>query len=242
MYQAPMPYCGPAPLPAQIWSAWNLDPSLIGGLTLLALLLFWRGGAQGRGPAAVAMLVLVITFVSPLCALTVALFSARTAHHLLLVTLAAPALALALPLLPRMPASLSVAALSAAMIAWHVPAVYDAIWWSDTLYWTMQAAMLLPAWIFWSSVLAPGITAPDALRRALFIGGLAGIMGLIGAVLTFAPGILYVQHIEGAAQWGLPVLADQQLAGLIMWVPGFLPLAGLAALMLRRAWQGGFAT
>lgn len=235
-----MTYCGPAPLPEDIWAAWNLDPLLLAGLALAGGLLIWRSDRQGRGPALIALAALVVAFVSPLCALTVALFSARAAHHLLLITIAAPALALALPLAARLPASLSLVALSAAMIAWHLPGVYAMVWWSDAVYWGLQAAMLLPAWAFWSAVLAPGITAEDAFARALLIGGLAGVMGLIGAALTFAPGILYIQHVTGAAPWGLPALADQQLAGLIMWVPGFVPLALLAGLMLRRGWMAGF--
>jgi putative membrane protein len=241
MDQAYLPYCGPAPMPDQIWRAWNLDPVLMAGLAVMAFVILWRTGPDARGVGILGWFALVVAFVSPLCALTVALFAARATHHLLLVTIAAPALALAVPLLSRLPASLSLAALSIAMIAWHIPSIYARIWWSDALYWGMQAAMLLPAWAFWSAVLSPGITAEGALRRGLLIGGLAGIMGLIGAVLTFAPGILYVQHIDGAGAWGMRALSDQQLAGLIMWVPGFVPLALLAGLMLRRAWHGGFA-
>ncbi|MDO5611981.1 MAG: cytochrome c oxidase assembly protein [Paracoccus sp. (in: a-proteobacteria)] len=234
-----MPYCGPAPLPGDLWRSWNFDPPLLIALAVFGVVLAWR--AQGRVAAAVGWGALVVAFVSPLCALTVALFSARAAHHLLLVTVAAPALALAWPMLRQVSAALSLVVLSAAMVAWNLPRVYDAVWASDTVYWAMQAAMLLPAWVFWSAVLAPNGPAEDMLRRALLTGGLAGIMGLIGAVLTFAPNALFFQHIEGAALWGMTALSDQQLAGLVMWVPGFVPVAVLAALMLRRGWRQGFA-
>ncbi|MGR3251012.1 MAG: cytochrome c oxidase assembly protein [Paracoccus sp. (in: a-proteobacteria)] len=233
------PYCGPAPAPGQIWTAWNLDPLLLAALAVAGAALWF--GTGRRGAAAMALAALAVAFVSPLCALTVALFAARSVHHLLLITVAAPALALAFPILARLPASLSLGAVTAAMVAWHLPAVYAAVWASDSLYWAMQAAMLLPAWAFWSAILKRDMTAEDAMRRALLVGGLAGIMGLIGALLTFAPGILYLQHIDGAAAWGLGALADQQLAGLLMWVPGFLPLAALAAVVLRRGWKAGFA-
>ncbi|MDO5630620.1 MAG: cytochrome c oxidase assembly protein [Paracoccus sp. (in: a-proteobacteria)] len=235
----PTPYCGPAPLPGELWQSWNFDPTLLIALAVFGVLLAW--GAQSRVAAAVGWGALVVAFVSPLCALTVALFSARAAHHLLLVTVAAPALALAWPLMRQMPAALSLAVLSAAMVAWNLPRVYDAVWISDVVYWGMQAAMLLPAWVFWSAVLAPNGPAEDMMRRALLTGGLAGIMGLIGAVLTFAPQPLFFQHIEGAALWGVSPLSDQQLAGLVMWVPGFVPVAILTALMLRRVWRQGFA-
>lgn len=244
MMQDQVPYCGPAPVPGGLMTAWNLDPVVLAGLLALGVAAFWRArqpGRGGHGVAAVAMAALAVAFVSPLCALTVALFSARAAHHLILVAVAAPALAIVLPLAARLPAQVSLIALCAAMFAWHVPSVYAAVWMSDAVYWVMQAAMLIPAWAFWSAVLAPGFSAREAMNRALLIGGLAGAMGLLGAALTFAPGILYVQHVTTSAPWGLPALADQQLAGLIMWVPGFVPLALLAGLMLRRGWAQGFS-
>lgn len=233
-----MPYCGPAPVPDQLWHSWNLDPAVLIALALLAL---WLMRSDQRGAGMLAVAALAVAFVSPLCALTVALFSARTVHHLLLIAVAAPALAVAWPAMVRVPAGLSLAALTGAMIAWHLPDLYAAIWASDGLYWLMQAAMLLPAWAFWSAVLAPRPSAPEALRRAGLIGGLAGVMGLLGAALTFAPAILYVPHLGTTLPWGLPPLADQQLAGLIMWVPGFVPMAAIAALVLGRAWRAEVA-
>ena len=233
------PYCGPAPLPADLWRAWNFDPPLLIALGLFGAALILL--AQHRVAGAIAWGALVVAFVSPLCALTVALFSARSAHHLLLVTVAAPALAYALPLWRRGPPVAALAMLTAAMVAWNLPPVYDLMWQSDTVYWLLQLAMLLPAWAFWSAVLAPNSTAEATFQRAVLVGGLAGVMGLIGAVLTFAPRILFFQHVEGAALWGMGALADQQLAGLVMWVPGFLPVALIAFLMLRRGWRQGFA-
>lgn len=241
MTDGPVPYCGPAPQPGALWQSWNLDPVLLSALALLSALLLWQAGTERRGAALVAIAALVVAFVSPLCAMTVALFSARSAHHLVLITLAGPALAMAMPVLRRIPPSLSLAALSGAMIAWHLPPVYDAIWRSDLIYWAMQSAMLLPAWAFWSAVLAPGFGGEEALRRGVLIGGLAGVMGFLGAILTFAPQVLYVQHIGGAMIWGIQPLVDQQLAGLIMWVPGFLPVAAIAFAMLRQGWRRGFA-
>ncbi|MFN3275411.1 MAG: cytochrome c oxidase assembly protein [Paracoccus sp. (in: a-proteobacteria)] len=241
MTDGPVPYCGPAPQPGALWQSWNLDPLLLAGLALFALVLLRSAGAARRGPALLAIGALVLAFVSPLCAMTVALFSARSAHHLVLITLAAPALAVAMPVLRRLAPSLSLAALSGAMIAWHLPPVYDAVWRSDLIYWAMQAAMLLPAWAFWSAVLAPGFGGEEALRRGVLIGGLAGVMGFLGVILTFAPQILYIQHVGGAMAWGIQPLVDQQLAGLVMWVPGFLPVAAIAFAVLRQGWRRGFA-
>src|SRR5690606_18489990 len=128
-----------------------------------------------------------IAFLSPLCAATVALFSARALHHLLLLCLVAPALALALPL-RALSAPLAMGLTALALVLWHVPAVYDAAWRSGAVYWLMQGALLLPGWIFWSVVLRPQRRDATALfTDALLVASLAGVMGLIGAVLTFAP-------------------------------------------------------
>lgn len=230
----PPPYCGPAPAPGALWHSWNLDPPLLTGL---AALLVWgtvRARRQGGGGAfAVFWLALAVAFVSPLCALTAALFSARAAHHLVLLGIAAPALALARPWRGA-PAAPVFCALAAALVLWHLPGVYSAVWRSDALYAAMQAALLLPAWGLWSALLAP--RDGMALMPVGLVAGLAALMGLIGAVLTFAPVPLYAEHVLLAALWDLDPLADQQLAGLVMWVPGMIPLAGAAALAARRAW------
>ena len=64
-------------------------------LVTLAVTLALMLARSRAGMAAVA--VLVVAFVSPLCALSAALFSARVVHHLLLVAVAAPLIALAWP-------------------------------------------------------------------------------------------------------------------------------------------------
>ena len=66
-------------------------------------------------------------------------------------------------------------------------------------------------------------------------------MGFLGAILTFAPDILYFPHVGGAMAWGMSPLSDQQLAGLIMWVPGFVPVTAIAGRMVWHAWRRGFA-
>jgi putative membrane protein len=57
-------------------------------------------------------------------------------------------------------------------------------------------------------------------------------MGLLGALITLAPRLVYQSHALTAPSWGLTALEDQQLGGLIMWVPAcaVLLIAGLGVL------------
>jgi putative membrane protein len=78
------PYCGPAPDPADVLGRWNGDPVL---LTILGLLVAHSLFLALKSPSGSAFLlgasaVLVVVFVSPLCAMSSALFTARTLHHL----------------------------------------------------------------------------------------------------------------------------------------------------------------
>ena len=241
------PYCGPAPTPDTLSLGWNLDPFLLVALATIALAGMWRlrkahcaDTGMRRGALILAGAATFIAFVAPLCALTVALFSARTLHHLVLLGFVAPALAIAFPFRWRAPAA-SFLAVSGALWAWHVPAVYAAAWSHDAFYWLMQIALIATAWAFWSAVFDTRDDALETLSASAAVAGLAGQMGLIGAVLTFAPQVLYPEHLPLTAPFGLTPLADQQLAGLIMWVPGMLPMAVLTAFLLRRGWSRGFA-
>lgn len=221
-------YCGPAPDPGVIWARWNLDPLLLAALAVLALML-----ARSRaGGAAVA--VLVLAFVSPLCALSAALFSARVVHHLLLVAVAAPLIALAWP--ARVPRAITPVFLTAtgALWIWHLPQAYDAAMANMGLYWVMQATLLGSATAFWRAILAPGQPAGQA---GLAILGAYMQMGLLGALLTFAPDALYSIHQTAPLSWGFTPLTDQQLGGIIMWVPAGLPYAALGLLVARRGWR-----
>lgn len=208
------PYCGVAPTPANYLERWNLDPLLLGALLGLLLLLVWRGDPARRGFAAAAVAVLVVSFVSPLCALSSALFSARTVHHVLLVAAAAPLLAWSLP--GRRVGPLTVATLVPAAVFWfwHAPDAYAAALSSDGLYWVMQFSLLGSAVWFWMAVRTA--SAPAAIA-ALLVSMV--LMGLLGALLTFAGAPLYAPHLLTSRAFGLEPLEDQQIAGLTMWAP-----------------------
>lgn len=228
-------YCGPPPLPETAWARWNLDPALIAAIAVLSF-------AIGRNrPGAAAVAVLLVIFVSPLCAMSSALFSVRAVHHVILLAVAAPLLAVALPRRRTGPPTVHFAVSTALLWAWHAPLAYDLALANVAAYWAMQATLLVPAVLFWRSVLADD--APAVHGFLLVMAGYLQ-MALLGALLTFAPDALYEIHQTAPFAWGLTPLADQQIAGLIMWIPGAIPYAVVGAFLARRAWTsaGGVRT
>ena len=207
------PYCGAAPLPAELVGRWNFDPVLIATLALAALIVAERKG-EVRWAGLAGLAVLAVIFVSPLCALSSALFSARTIHHVLLVALAAPLLAWSLPMWRNQRLAGATIVQTVVLWAWHAPTAYAAAMDSDSVYWLMQASLLAAAIGFWCAVRSARGPAAAAGLLAAMVG-----MGLLGAILTFAEAPLYAPHQGSTLAWGLTALEDQQAAGLIMWAP-----------------------
>lgn len=232
----PEAYCGPAPVPQALLGAWNLDPVAMGLCAVLAVARLRGRERHGRAPLAIAVALLLILFVSPFCALTVALFSARVAHHVLLVSVAAPILALAFPeqerAARRVPLVWLVGAHAALLWFWHAPPVYEAGISTALPYWAMQGTLLASAFFLWRRILSSRTATGPAL---LALTAAAVQMGMLGALLTFAREPLYAAHLATTLPWGLTSLADQQLGGLIMWVPASLPWLIAALVLLSRA-------
>lgn len=229
------PYCGPAPDPSTLLGRWNFDPPLMAGLALLAFFLVAarRGGARDLAAFA-GWSLLVVAFVSPLCALASALFSARVLHHVLLVAGAAPLLAAALPVRLGSAPQLAFAVHTLLFWLWHSPAAYAFALTSDAPYWLMQATLLGSAVWLWRALIAQRCPAGTAL--ALLLGTVLQ-MGMLAALLTFSRAPLYEAHFTTTAAFGLTPLEDQQLAGALMWVPAALPYLLAALLRVRTLLQ-----
>lgn len=227
-----IPYCGAAPAPGELAARWNLDPVFLAAL-MLAAAGGWRFASAmgGRRWYLAAIALLAFLFVSPFCALTAALFSARVIHHLALTAVVAPLLAVAFPV-SRIPGGLALwtGIHAATFWIWHAPSAYGAALSNHAIYWLMQISLLLTAWALWRGVWRASLPAGIAALLATTVQ-----MGLLGALLTFIGTPLYAPHALGPLAWGLAPLDDQQFAGLIMWVPG----AGLylgAAMALAVRW------
>ncbi|HLR45569.1 MAG TPA: cytochrome c oxidase assembly protein, partial [Deinococcales bacterium] len=125
----------------------------------------------------------------------------------------------------------------AVMWLWHLPMLYDAALRSPLLHAFEHACFLGAALLFWWPLLRPfgsrTASRPFAVPY-LFLASLQG--SALGAFITFAPRPLYSGYAVSVVS-SLTPLQDQQLAGLIMWLPGSLFYLAVAALFFV-AWLG----
>ncbi|QCJ00495.1 cytochrome c oxidase assembly protein [Agrobacterium larrymoorei] len=225
-----VPYCGPAPLPADLWSAWNFDPFailLVAFLTAFTAMRGADGWLSWKVPA--VFLISTLIFISPLCALTTALFSARVTHHFILMTALAPLLASSLRLehsvLNRLPPELAFIIHTLIFWLWHVPPGYAFALSGDLAYWSMQGTLLLSAVWLWAIILSRRTTLMSAVTLTL---GTVAQMGMVAAILTLSRAPLFAAHLDTTLAFGLEPLQDQQLAGVLMWTVGLLPYLAVA--------------
>jgi putative membrane protein len=230
-----VPYCGAAPVPAGLLERWNFDPLLL--LILVALLFAYQVIVRPQTPRrqacfASAMLLAIVLFVSPVCALSSALFAVRVVHHIVLTVVLAPLLVASLPpALIRIRGSLAFWTVLQALVfwAWHWPGLYGWALSSDAAYWLMQITLLASAGGFWTAVRRASAPVAAAALLATMVQ-----MGLLGALITFAPSPLYAPHLGSTIAWGSTPLEDQQLAGLIMWAPAAALYLAAALLLIGR--------
>jgi cytochrome c oxidase assembly factor CtaG len=214
----------------------------------------WRAVAFGAG-----WITLTGALVSPLHWLGEHLFTFHMIEHEIVMAVSAPLLVAGRPIgtmLWSLPRSLRVTAgrflrrssivtvwdhLSAggnatvlhgvAIWAWHVPGLFDAAVTNVAVHRLQHLSFLLTAMLFWWSVFYR--SKPGVATWHLFVTMMH--TGILGALMTLAPKVLYQAQTAAAAAWGLTPLQDQQLAGLIMWVPAGTVYAG-AAMALMVIW------
>ncbi|MDP3909908.1 MAG: cytochrome c oxidase assembly protein, partial [Gemmatimonadales bacterium] len=229
------------------WNTWDLHPTVLIGLVLLGGLYVFCGGlrAEPRRVAAFAGALAVIFFAlnGPLHNLSDEyLFSAHMAQHLLLTLLFPPLLLYGTPahvarkvLAPRWMLRLArvvtrpviaAALFTAPIVLWHVPVLYEAALRDHDVHIVQHLVFLSTAVIMWWPVLSP---VPEVPRlpypgQMLYLFVLGIPMSMTGALITLSDRVLYPFYAAAPRVWGLPPLADQQIGGLLMWVPGGLIL------------------
>jgi putative membrane protein len=255
-------HAGQALAPHDLWRAWNVDVGLLLGLGLAGWA-YLRGRRQGdvwRARCfAGALAVIAVALVSPLDALSGVLASAHMVQHVLLLLVAAPLLALATPgttLLRGLPPALrqatgrwhrrarlhlrvarNPAAAWAVHVAtiwfWHAAVPYDAALDNHVVHIVEHASYLVTGLWFWQIVLGARGAVSNGLG-ILLVFTMAMQSVFLSALLTFASGPWYSGYAATTQAWDLTPLADQQLAGVIMWIPAGLVYLGAALALLAR--------
>lgn len=118
---------------------------------------------------------------------------------------------------------------------WHVPALYDLAVRNSAVHYVEHLGFLLTSLLFWATVLRlrPRDHIDNGLR-ILYVFGMAVQGSLLGALIALASRPLYLSHQQTAEALGVSALADQRLAGLIMWVPPALLYTGVVAYLFAR--------
>jgi putative membrane protein len=206
---------------------------------------------------------LAVALVSPVDALGGVLFSGHMLQHEILMLLAAPLLVAGRPFVPflwGLPAGwgrsagpilraqsarrvwawltlplVAWALHGAALWLWHIPALFEATVTDDLVHAAQHASFFGTALIFWWALLGDR-NAPAHYGVALiYVFTTAVHSSILGALLTFAPTVWYPVYSTTTPAWGLTPLEDQQLGGLIMWVPAGVVYA-VCGLYLFAGW------
>jgi putative membrane protein len=212
-----------------------------------------------------ALVALGLALLSPLDALSSALASAHMVQHLLLLLVAAPLLALSAPAsailrgsplavrrasgrwrrrlglthgnlaVLRHPAAVWLLSVGVLWF-WHAATPYDAALDNEPLHLLEHASFLVTAVLFWHAVIGiRGAARVSGGLGVLLVFAMAMQSVFLSALLTFARTPWYSGYATTTASWGLDPLADQQVAGVIMWIPaGGIYLT--AALVLLVTW------
>jgi putative membrane protein len=206
---------------------------------------------------------LFVALVSPLHPLGAVLFSAHMTQHEILMLVAAPLMVLGRPM-PAMLAALPSAwaaalarmsnqswwanswrLISTALAAWvihgvilwiwHAPKLFQATLHNEWVHAAQHLSFFLSALLFWWAVIHGRQRAMGYGLAVLYIFTTALHTGLLGVLLTFATHVWYPDYAHTTQAWGLTPLEDQQLGGLIMWIPAGVVYV-VAALILVAAW------
>jgi cytochrome c oxidase assembly factor CtaG len=207
---------------------------------------------------ALGWLALFVALVSPLHAWGQVLFSAHMTQHEILMLVAAPLLVLGRPLiaflwalplnwsrslgnlakihwLNRLWRALTIPLVAwlvhaVALWVWHIPLLFDAVLHSELIHTAQHLSFLISALLFWWALIHGPQGAMGYGAAVLYLFTTSVHSGVLGALITLAGSVWYPSYVGLTNSWGLTPLEDQQLGGLIMWIPAGLVyvIAGLA--------------
>ncbi len=122
-----------------------------------------------------------------------------------------------------------------ALWVWHIPVLYQATLHSDWVHAAQHLSFFLTAVVFWSALYGVGRSAMSYGAATFYVFGTALHCSALGALLTFSTVLWYPAYAATTARWGFTPLQDQQLGGVIMWVPSAIVFI-VVALALFAKW------
>ena len=226
---------------------WNFEPSVIIGTGVLVLGYALTIGPLRRrfhwGEAVPPLrqlafyagsLCMLVALIGPLDVLgDESLFSAHMGQHMLLTfvvpplwVVGAPGWLIRLLIPPRLlmlmlNPFIAFGIFNGVMWFWHIPSLYDAALRNEWLHIGEHLLFMASAVIGWLPVLKSELTEQmTPLRRLIYLMPSTFSCTALAALITLVPMQLYTFYGNSPLQWGLTSISDQQLGGLVMWLPG----------------------
>ena len=130
---------------------------------------------------------------------------------------------------------------------WQFPGAFNLALRNDEVHALMHLTMSLSGFLFWWVIIDP---PPHRSRlhyglRVLYLGLIVLPNTLLGAAITFSDGLIYSAYGEVTQPYGLSLMTDQQLGGLMLWVPGdmmSIVAAGIVMIMWYQKEEGDHMT
>jgi putative membrane protein len=203
---------------------------------------------------ALGLMLIFVALVTPIDSLSsVALFSAHMVQHILLMLLAPACLLLGTPRywirnlydVPMLRRVLSIVThplvtlitFNAVMWIWHVPSLYEGALRNPNIHIVEHMMFLAAGALMWLPIIhdVPPQHVLSYPARMAYLFACMISSSILGAIFTFAPNIAFPFYGPAPLAFGLTPMTDQQLAGLIMWVPGS-GIFFIAILVVFAAW------
>jgi putative membrane protein len=116
---------------------------------------------------------------------------------------------------------------------WHAPSFFDAAVRNRGIHDLQHLSFLVSALVFWSALMEERVRERQG-AGVLYLFTTTVHTGVLGALLTFASHPWYAAYALTTPEWNLAPLEDQQIGGLIMWVPASLVYMGAGLALLAR--------
>lgn len=215
----------------------------------------------------VSVIALFIALVSPLDALSEMLFSVHMIQHLVLILISPALFAYALPpqvmlwmiptrwrrklirishtnrLLQHSSQILNSPLIVGMMFAmtlwgWHIPSLYTAALVNPTLHIVEHASFVIVAYLFWLQILNQHQMVTTIGTRILLLFVTTLQITLLALMIMLSSTIWYPIYMsENLSRWGITALQDQQIGGLLMWLPGGLLFISMMLYLLHSWFQ-----